>query len=71
MHATCAIALCREEDEDFGQSQMMANVFGASVGLERQRSSSTADSMSSEAGADGQKKKKKKKKRWTTFLGLR
>ena len=63
------IALCREEDEDFGQSQMMASVFGESVQPERPRSST--DVVTAEDGGDGQtKKKKKKKKRWT-WLGLR
>ena len=63
------VALCREEDEDFDQSQMMASVFGGSVQLEWPWSST--DVVTAEDGGNGQtKKKKKKKKRWT-WLGLR
>lgn len=68
-HLLGNLLYCREEDEDFDQTQMMASVFGASVGPERPRSSSTVEAMPPEASAGGQKKKKKKK-RWT-LLGLR
>ena len=59
--------MCREEDEDLDQSQMMANVFGGSLKSDRPRTSSTAK-VEQEAAVGGQKTKKKK--RWT-WLGLR